>query len=67
MAQGNAADRITRFHPLSTALITGWMKLFAPVTGWLGPAMVLKSLFAAIGALGVWAAMRAFGAVVPGR
>lgn len=66
MAQGNAADRITRFHPLTTALIMGWMKLLAPVTGWLGTAVVLKSLFAAIGAVGVWAAMRAFAAVMPG-
>ncbi len=31
LAHGNAADRVTRFHPLTTALITGWMHLFAPL------------------------------------
>lgn len=67
LGHGNSADRITRFHPLSTILIVGWMKLFAPLTAWLTPAQILKGLFAAVGALGVLAAMWTFAAVMPRR
>lgn len=67
LAHGNAADRVTRFHPLTTALITSWMHLLAPLGRWIGPAHILKGLFAAVGALGVWAAMRAFSALVARR
>lgn len=67
LGQGNQVDRITRFHPLSTFLIVAWMKLFSPLTAWVAPVVILKALFAAIGALGVWAAMWAFAAVMPRR
>jgi hypothetical protein len=60
-------DRITRFHPLTTGLAVVWMKLLSPLTIWISPLHLLKALFSLIGAVGVWAAMRAFAAVVPRR
>lgn len=60
-------DRITRFHPLTTAMAVAWMKLLSPLTTWISPIHLLKALFAMVGAVGVWAAMRAFAAVVPRR
>jgi len=60
-------DRITRFHPLTTAMAVVWMKLLSPLTIWVSPPHLLKALFSAVGAAGVWAAMRAFAAVVPQR
>lgn len=60
-------DRITRFHPLTTGMAIGWMKILGPLTPQLAPRQLLKSMFAAVGAIGVWAAMLAFAAVVPRR
>src|SRR5262245_26600807 len=60
-------DRITRFHPLTTGLAVVWMKLLSPLTIWISPLHLLKALFSLIGAVGVWAALRAFAAVVPHR
>lgn len=60
-------DRITRFHPLTTGLAVIWMKLLSPLTVWISPQHLLKALFSLIGAVGVWAVMRAFAAVVPVR
>jgi hypothetical protein len=62
-----ALDRVTRFHPTTTVLALAWMKTLEPLTAWIAPWQLLKGLFAAVGALGVWAAVRAFAAVVPGR
>jgi hypothetical protein len=67
LAGGDAVDRITRFHPLTAALAAVWMKIVGPLTPWISPLPLLKALFAAIGAVGVWAAMWAFAAVVPRR
>jgi len=60
-------DRIIRFHPLTVALAAVWMEVLAPLSTWIEPRSLLKAMFAAAGAVGVWAAMRAFAAVVPGR
>jgi hypothetical protein len=60
-------DRITRFHPVTTGMAIGWMKIFSPLTQWITPHQVLKAMFTAVGAIGVWAAMWAFAAVVPRR
>jgi hypothetical protein len=62
-----AFDRITRFHPLTTALAVVWMKALGLLAPWLAPQQQLKALFAAVGAAGVWAAMAAFAAIVPAR
>jgi len=59
LAYGNDADRVTRFHPLSTALIKAWMYASAPLNDWMTVELRLKVLFASVGALGVWAAMSA--------
>ncbi len=57
--------RAARFHPLTTTLGLAWMKIFSPITPWLAPATILKALFAAVGALGVWAAMSIFARLLP--
>jgi hypothetical protein len=62
-----AVDRITRFHPLTTGLAVAWMKALHPLTPWIAPRQLLKGLFAAVGGIGVWAALWAFAAVVPRR
>jgi hypothetical protein len=67
IAQGFTHDRLARFHPLTTVMAAGWMKLLSPLTHWISPQVLLKAMFAAVGALGVWAAMTAFAAVVPRR
>ena len=59
--------RIFRFHPLTVVMAAGWMKLFHFLTPWIAPSHLLKAMFAAVGAVGVWAAMFAFAAVVPRR
>jgi hypothetical protein len=59
--------RIFRFHPLTVVMAAAWMKLFSPLTAWVAPQFVLKAMFAAVGAVGVWAAVSAFAAVVPRR
>jgi hypothetical protein len=67
LGRGHAVDRIARFHPTTVVLVLGWMKLVAPLASWIAPQTLLKGLFAAVGALGAWAAMWAFAAVVPRR
>jgi hypothetical protein len=59
--------RIFRFHPVTVILAAGWMKIASPLTGWFTPAQLLKALFAAVGALGVWASLWAFAALLPRR
>jgi hypothetical protein len=67
-AVGVVDDRITRFHPLTTAMAMVWLKVLGPLLGpWIGPHVLLKGLFAAAGAVGVFAALWAFAAVVPRR
>jgi hypothetical protein len=63
LLKGTPVDRITRFHPLTTALIEVWVRLVAPLTAWFTPQALYKALFAAVGAAGVWAATAAFAAV----
>lgn len=67
----SAADehlrRIARFHPVTIALVATWVEITKPLTMFLSPAVLLKALFAAVGAVGVWAAMLAFSAVMPKR
>jgi len=76
LAEGNVFNRITensnlarifRFHPTTVVVAAGWMKLFGFLTPWIEPLYLLKALFAAVGAVGVWAAMLAFAALVPHR
>jgi hypothetical protein len=68
LVDGTPVDRITRFHPLTTAMAAVWMKLLGPLTPWLlTPQVLFKGMFAAAGAAGVWAAMGAFAAVCPRR
>jgi hypothetical protein len=58
--------RAARFHPVTTTLGLAWMKAFSPLlTPWLAPAAILKAMFAAVGALGVWAAMSIFTVLLP--
>jgi hypothetical protein len=63
LGEGTPIDRVTRFHPVTTALIVAWMKASSPLTLWLSPQMLYKALFAGVGAAGVWAAMWAFATV----
>jgi hypothetical protein len=60
-------DRIIRFHPLTVAMTAAWTAILGPLAHWITPRTLLKAMFAAAGAVGVWAAMRAFAAVVPRR
>ena len=60
LARGIAVDRVARFHPVTVALALSWMKLLSPLTHWITPQQLLKAMFAAVGAVGVWAAMAAF-------
>ena len=60
-------DRITRFHPVTTGMAVGWMKILSPLTPWITPHQLLKAMFTAVGAIGVWAALWAIAAVVPHR
>jgi hypothetical protein len=62
-----AVDRITRFHPLTTGMAAAWMQTLRPLTHWIAPRQLLKGMFAAVGAVGVGAAVWAFAAVVPRR
>jgi hypothetical protein len=59
--------RIFRFHPVTVVLAAGWLKIVSPLTAWVTPLQLLKALFAAVGALGVWAALWAFAALLPRR
>jgi hypothetical protein len=67
LADGQIYHRSARFHPVTVALALAWMKFLDPLTLWIAPLHLLKAMFAAIGALGVAAAMWAFAAVVPRR
>jgi hypothetical protein len=57
-------DRIARFHPTTVALAVVWMKMVSPLFAWFDPAQLLRVMSAAIGVLGVWAAISAFGTVL---
>jgi hypothetical protein len=59
--------RAARFHPLTTTLGLAWMKVFSLLTPWLSGPTLLKAMFAAVGALGVWGAMQVFAALLPRR
>ena len=74
LAQGNVfarlssnyfLDRVARFHPTTVVMAAAWMQIFNPLTQWVAPLYLLKAMFAAAGAVGVWAAMSSFAAVVP--
>lgn len=76
LAQGNVfaripanyyLDRIARFHPATVAMAAAWMQILSPLTAWVAPLYLLKAMFAAVGAAGVWAAMSAFAAVMERR
>jgi hypothetical protein len=60
-------DRIARFHPTTVALAAAWMKILNPLTLWIAPHHLLTAMFAVVGAVGVWAAMLAFAALIPRR
>ncbi len=65
MADQGVHYRAARFHPATIALGLGWMKVFSPLAAWIAPHVLLKALFAAIGAAGVLAAISACAAVLP--
>ena len=74
LAQGNVfarvssnyfLDRVMRFHPTTVVMAAAWMQVFSPLAQWVTPLHLLKAMFAAVGAAGVWAALSAFAAVVP--
>jgi hypothetical protein len=65
MNEESELSRIFRFHATTVFMAAGWMKLLSPLTAWIEPVYVLKAMFAAVGAAGVWAAMSAFAEVVP--
>lgn len=76
LAQGNVLsrlttnpylDRITRFHPATVFAATAWLQVLSPLERWIPPLYLLKAMFAAVGAVGVWAAMSAFATVVSHR
>lgn len=67
IADGEIADRLIRFHPVTVALAFDWMKMANPFSEWVAPHHLISMLFAVIGALGVWAALSAFRATVPAR
>jgi hypothetical protein len=67
LADGYAHERVARFHPLTTTLAAVWLKALGPLTAWFSTLTLLKALFAAVGALGVWAATAAFASVAPRR
>lgn len=60
-------DRVARFHPTTVIMAAAWMQILSPLTQWIAPLSLLKAMFAAVGAAGVWAAMSAFAAMVPRR
>ena len=67
IAYGNIPDRLIRFHPVTVALAFDWMQMVSPFFVWMAPHHLLSILFAAIGGIGVWAALSAFRATVPAR
>ena len=54
-----------RFHPTTVLLGLGWMKLFSPLEIWIAPHILLKAMFAAVGAVGVLGAIVAFTVLLP--
>lgn len=60
-------DRVARFHPATVLAAAGWMQVFGPLERLVPAAYLLKAMFAAIGALGVWAAMWAYATVASRR
>lgn len=58
-------DTATRFHPATVVLGLGWMKLFSPLENWIAPHILLKAMFAAVGAVGVFGAIAAFKVLLP--
>ena len=67
LADNYYLDRVFRFHPTTVLLAAGWMKLTEPLTAFISPLHLLKAMFALVGAVGVWAALWAFAAVVSQR
>lgn len=64
LADGEILDRILRFHPVTVVLAVGWLKLLGPLVS-IDPHVLLKMLFAVVGAAGVAAAALTFSAFVP--
>jgi hypothetical protein len=60
-------DRLTRFHPATIVMELGWAWLTSPLAAFIDAPYLLKAMFAAVGAAGVWAAIMAFEAVAPRR
>jgi hypothetical protein len=60
-------DRVFRFHPTTVMLAAGWMQIVKPLAVLISPLHLLRAMFALVGAVGVWAALWAFAAVVPQR
>ena len=67
VANDEDLSRIFRFHPTTVVVAAGWMKIVSPLARWINRHYLLKAMFAAVGAIGVWAAMWGFAAVVPRR
>lgn len=65
LAQELVHHRAARFHPTTIVLALGWMKLFAPLTTWLGAGLILQAFFAAVGAIGFWASALVFSKLLP--
>lgn len=60
-------DRVARFHPTTVLLAAVWMQVLDPLTRWITPLFLLKSMFAVAGSVGAWAALSAFATIVPRR
>jgi hypothetical protein len=60
-------SRVFRFHATTVFLAAVWMKIFGTLIPWMDRLFILKGMFAAIGAIGVRAAMSAFAQVVSRR
>jgi hypothetical protein len=68
LAKGEVSDRLVRFHPLTVAIVVAGLKVLPRVEPWwISPQYLMKAIFAAIGAIGVAAALGAFTAVVQRR
>jgi hypothetical protein len=67
ISQGEVYDRVVRFHPVTVWVALAWLKLSEPLTPWLDAFYLMKGMHAAVGGLGVAAAMWVFAAVMPRR
>jgi hypothetical protein len=65
MVDESDLSRIFRFHATTVFMAAAWMKVFGSLAPWIDPVYILKGMFAAVGAAGVWAAMSALARVVP--